>query len=254
VSKPLFSILHPSVRPRQWRRIRENWIGNAARPDLIEYLLCFHEAQQADFFPVPSNPQFPAAFQVCINRKGNHPTLNGRSSLVDNVNLLADHSHGAVLIVTADDQEAPPRWDEELGATILAHESTPAMGDPEAPAYVVQVSTATPNDTHRPELMTLQILSRERWKRFGYVFHPSYSGMYADQEFSELAYRDRVVIDARELVFPHHHPKFDPAVPTDEWYKAANSTDEYARGGRLYHVRKALDFPPDPEWRLLSER
>jgi hypothetical protein len=151
--------------------------------------------------------------------------------------------------VASDDQEAPEKWDEDLGAAIAeaAEEGRKQQRDWKG-GFVVQVSTGTPNDRNRPELMTIQILARGRFERFGYVFHPRYTGMYADNEFSEVAHRDGVVIDARYLVFQHHHPYFDPGVPNDRWYELANAPSEYSLGRAVYVARKACGFPPDPAW------
>lgn len=238
-----FSILHPSVRPGQWKRIRDLWIERARRPDLVEYLLGYHADQREEFCRSSAGPpQLAYKFLVLVNEGPNHPTRNGRSSLVDNVNLLACHAKGSVLIVTSDDQEAPESWDEDLTAAIAEHQGNPID------EFVIQVSTDTPNDANRPELMTIQILSSARYRRFGYVFHPRYSGMYADSEFSDVAHRDGVVIDARHLIFPHRHPYFDAGVPNDRWYALANAPSEYALGRAAYVARKACGFPPHPDW------
>lgn len=245
-----FSILHPSVRPAQWKRIRDLWIERAARPDQVEYLLGYHVDQREEFCSSSAGPPDASRrFLVLVNEGPNHPTRNGRSSLVDNVNHLAMHSRGSILIVSADDQEAPEKWDEDLGAAIAeAADERRRKSKGWNPEFVVQVATATPNDANRPELMTLQILSRARYERFGYVFHPRYTGMYADNEFSDVAHRDGVVIDARHLVFPHRHPYFE-AVPMDHWYRLANAPHEYSLGGALYAARQACGFPPDPDWK-----
>ena len=51
--------------------------------------------------------------------------------------------------------------------------------------YVVEASTGGPSDAHR--YLTLQILTRARYKRFGYVLHPAYTSMMSDVEFGEVA-------------------------------------------------------------------
>jgi hypothetical protein len=243
---PMFSILHPTVRPAKWRAIRDLWIDRARRPNQIEYLLGYHIDQLAEFSPISSAPQYACRFRVFHNHGENHPTRNGRSSLVDTVNLLASKAEGSILIVSADDQEAPQSWDEDLAAAIAEWQAERAVGAGDE--FVMQVSTGTPNDAHRPELMTLQILSRAWYGRFGYVFHPRYTGMYADNEFSDVARHAGVVIDARHLVFQHKHPLFDARVPMDDWYSRGNAKHEYDLGRDTYVRRRALDFPPEASW------
>ena len=49
--------------------------------------------------------------------------------------------------------------------------------------------------------MVLQIMSRAYYSQRGYAMYPEYESMYADNDFTEHARHDGVVIDARHLVF-----------------------------------------------------
>ena len=128
----------------------------------------------------------------------------------------------------SDDFVAPPGWDrlilEEIPNT--SHEA------------VVRVSDGIRNDA----LMCMAILTRKRYERFGYVFHPSYQSMYSDNEFTEVAYRDGVVIDATHIVFEHRHPLAGKA-QWDKTYLESNSQERYASGRANFEQRKLKGFP-----------
>jgi hypothetical protein len=76
----------------------------------------------------------------------------------------------------------------------------------------------------------MAILTRERYKDQGYLFHPEFFSMFSDNWFSECAFRDGVVIDARDrITFKHLHPAFGKA-DVDETYARSNAPDHYKAG------------------------
>lgn len=212
-----FSIIHASARPAKWRVSHNDWMGNASYPETIEYTLCVDQ---------------DGAFRELPNVPGVHLVLNiGRHCCVEAFNLGAWMSTGKILVMNADDCFSFPRWDE----AILAALPNP---DGECVVGVSQITEAS--DIRR--IMTLQILTRKRYERFGYVFYPEYESIYADCEFTDVARRDGVVVDARHLVFEHRHPTTCKA-PWDEVYWEQNHPARVARGAALYERRKALGFP-----------
>ena len=61
------------------------------------------------------------------------------------------------------------------------------------------------------------------------MFHPDFFSVYSDDWFTECAYRDGVVIEARDIVFEHMHPAFRKA-PLDTTYERGNSEMAYRIG------------------------
>jgi len=115
--------------------------------------------------------------------------------LVDAFNQAAALSTGKVLVVIADDFFPFPNWDTAL-LDVLGYKS-------DQPA-VVWASTQGSNDAH---FIVHPILTRAYYERYGYIFWHEYEAWYADNEFSDVAHRDGVVIDARQrLRFDHRHP------------------------------------------------
>lgn len=235
--KPLFSILHTSARPDAWRKVYDDWIGRAADPARVEYVLCvderwgFTEHRPALTFNRcvecwRKNPR-------CVLAWNTHPYKH--SGYVSGVNLAARASSGKILIVVADDQFACEGWDSKIWDVLYKSGS---LGDD----FVVSVSTGTRSE-HERKIMVMPILSRARYERLGYVFYPAYESMYADNDFYEHAKQDGAIIDARGLIFPHRH-WMQGGRDVDSADRAQNAMELYESGARVLDARRAAKFGP----------
>ena len=262
--KPLFSILHTSARPAKWRAVFDDWMQKAVRPETVEYVLC---ADPRWGFPLdPEDEMYcvtgihqPGIFRVVLN--------TGRRCYVDGVNIAAKASTGSILIVNADDQFACEGWDQKLigkmerlvGSAISAVLNLPHDGNAQKSlqtfwpkSFVIEVSTGTPNE-HDRKIMVMPILARTRYEEQGCeVFYHGYESMCADNDFCEHALQDAVVVDARDLMFPHRHPMIDShtggwvaAVSDKDWdqpYRWQNREEASKAGMALLQRRRAAKF------------
>ena len=76
------------------------------------------------------------------------------------------------------------------------------------------------------------------------MFHPEYQeadGLYSDNEFTDRAYADGVVIEAKEIVFKHENPIFTGQAG-DELHKNHNKPENYQKGKAIYEKRKANNW------------
>lgn len=221
--RPLYSVLHTSARPNKWKEIYDAWIGAAAHPETVEYVLCI-DARWG--FDGPSD-KFKKVHGI---REQDKVVFNfRRKCYVDGVNTAATTSTGLVLIVNADDQYPCANWDEELARVL-----------PPSPDFVIRVSTGTPTEVER-HLMVMPIMSRPRYDRQGYVFYPAYESMYADQDFCEAAEADGVVVEARHLMFPHKH-WINNQRGADEVDAAQNRGEAYRLGESVLTERRLNRF------------
>jgi CheY-like chemotaxis protein len=55
-------------------------------------------------------------------------------------------------------------------------------------------------------LNTLCILGRKYYERFGYIYHPSYRTLFADNEFTEVSKKLGRVVYVDAVVIKHEHP------------------------------------------------
>jgi hypothetical protein len=224
--EPLFSLLHATARiPWGWKKAHDEWMASADDPTTIEYLLAIDAAE------VPNLPvDFGAPWTDNSGTEGIdiiHAPVYGSAPVW---NCAAKHATGKILITIADDWQPCPHWDTEIKKVI------PDLNG----EYVVEVSCGGEADVRR--LMVFSILTRARYNRYGYIFHPDYLGLYADDDFTAMARRDNVVIDARHLMLPHMH--FTAGLsPIDPIYQRQNSNASIMLGQQTYERRKAAGFP-----------
>jgi hypothetical protein len=210
-----FSLCHTSARPAEWRAARDLWLSRAAHRGRVEHLICLDVGS-----PLGEGPVEPS--RLVWN--------DFRHDCVTGWNAAAGRSTGDVLIAMADDFEPPEGWDDELEAVI---------GDPSR-EVVVDVATGV-RMTDNAELLALSIETRARYRRLGYLFYPMYRSMFCDDDFTEHAVADGVVVKARHLLFQHHHP-VSGEVAWDEVYLKQNSPDRYAGGQSILLHRRQTGF------------
>lgn len=218
VSKPVFSICHTTARPSEWRKAYHAWIGAAKHPELVEYILICDRKSGFDGTP-HLRPQDKVGWDT-----------DPRQCFVGGANLACAASTGKIIIINADDIFPPEHWDEKLLEVI-----------PDLSAdFVVQTASGTPADERG--LMVLAIQSRTRYEKHGYGLYPGYESMYSDDDFSEHARLDGIVIEARHLLFEHRHPLYSKATPSDAVYERQNRDEAYVKGRALLLQRRAENF------------
>ncbi len=215
-----FSLAYTSCRKDCIANVVNEWISKAANPSDIEIVIavdgispgCINAAQLV-----------PGA-KVVIQAESPHNCVRGW-------NLAADHTSGKVIIAIADDFSPPQNWDQEL-----LNLPVPNWIDGE---WVVHTE-----DGYVHNIAVLSILTRKRFERYGYLFYPLYESMFTDTEFTEVAYRDGVVIQAKHLLFEHMHPDCRKR-PRDNFDNNHSSKERWNRGEMLFNYRRASNFPVD---------
>lgn len=233
-STPVFSILHTSARPDEWRKVYEAWLNAADRPEEVEYVLVTDPRWGFHIEPEVNRPK-------SMIRPQDKVVMNtGRMCYVDGVNLAAENSTGRILIVNADDQFPCEHWD-----TRLIEKLDVMPWRVEACEFVARVSTGTPAERER-NITVMPILSRARYERLGYVLYPEYESMCSDNDLSEHAQRDKCFIEIPDLLFPHRHPFFDSQVKIDDQYRRQNRADAYEQGAQILARRRLDGFNSGP--------
>jgi hypothetical protein len=183
---PLISIIHPS-RGRAQKSIQaiEKWVENARFP--FELIVSIDEDDTVKDAYVREysarwllNPNSNPAKKIIVN--------NNRSA-VDAINNAAKESTGSIMIVVSDDTACPYYWDEKI------IEATRGRED-----FVLRV-----NDEIQRWIITMPVIDRKYYDRFGYVYYPEYKHMFCDTEFTHVANLLGRVIYRNDLHFPHNH-------------------------------------------------
>lgn len=250
MSEVLFSICHTTARPDGWQDSYRSWIDMAACPEQVEYVLCVDE--RWGFTELPNNlrtqmnPDRDAMDRAVWN--------TGRRCLVDGANIAAANAFGRILIINSDDMFPCPHWDTKILAAVSAGLNLPGGGSDFSSLDCDFVVRTHPGDKYQAwlddfvragrdpligRLMTLQILSRTRYQRFGYALYPEFTSMMADTDFTDAAEHDGVVIEARHITIEHRHPFVTPGAAQDDVSKHENEMSAHALGERVFNRRRA---------------
>lgn len=202
------SILHPSYqRPELARKCYDEWMGKCDDVASVEYVLCLSSNDESAY------EAFPEAMVVY---------LMGDNGLVKQVNYAATFATGDLLIAISDDFGCPEHWDTLLREALQGNQD-----------YVVKTQ-----DGIQPYIMTLPMMDRKYYERFGYIYHPSYRHMYGDQELADVGALLGRTINL-PLEFPHRHYSTG-AMPRDATNKQNDSFMQV--DAMTYKERKANNF------------
>lgn len=222
---PVISLCHATARiPDGWKAAAEDWIKKAGVPRMIEYILATDDP--IDF------EDFTRFFVRIGGECGDQPlsryvwTVNaGRRCAVDAWNESAKPATGKLIITVSDDWFPPEHWDTRL------LECIPNLDG----EYVLDVD----NQDNSFPLLPFSLLTRAYYERLGNLFYPEYIGNMADNDFSAVARRDGVVLDARHLKFEHRDPS--RGATWDEIYERQQKGREV--GLKVFERREKEGFP-----------
>lgn len=172
------TILHPSYgRPELARKCYDEWMGKAKNPQDVEYVLS-----------LANNDPKSDEYRIAFEHTHITPVVSLNNGLVIQVNNAARVATGNLLIAVSDDFGCPRDWDEQL---------LTALDDKQD--YIVKTQ-----DGLQPFIITLPIMDRLYYNRFGYIYHPDYFHMWADNELADVGkvLGKTITLD---LTFPHRH-------------------------------------------------
>lgn len=219
MSEPVFSLAYTSVREQMIGPVVDMWRKAASGKHAIEVVIAVDG----------NNPGCIAAAKAVPDAKvviqGETPFNSTRGW-----NAAASGTTGKVIICVADDFRPCQDWDEKM--------FTLKTG------WVDEDWVIHTEDGYVHTLCVLSILTRKRYERFGYVFYPQYESLFSDTEFTEVAYQEGRVINAKHILMEHIHPDCGKRQRDDFDAKHASQA-RWNMGEMLFNYRKNLGFPVD---------
>jgi hypothetical protein len=221
-----FSLVYTTRRPGSIAPVIALWLDRATQPADVEVILAIDADDVVGINAARTHAAYDGARNVKLVIQSDLP-----GNCVKGWNLAALNSTGDVIIAIADDFEPPQAWDELLLALKPAD-----WTDREFAVHV--------NDGYVRTIMTLAIITRRRYERFGYLFYPGYQSLFCDTDLTERAYQDGCVLKAMQLTFEHKH--CDNKKRERDAIDLVHSSDErWKQGEQLFNYRKARGFPID---------
>lgn len=176
------SVIHPSrSRPDMAKKTAHKWLSSAKDRGDIEYILSVDSTD-------PTLDRYDFA-----NELGLLLHIGDNKTAIEAINSSARLAMGNfyppdLLIVVSDDFSCPYHWDEMLRERL--HDKSD---------YLVKTI-----DGGQPWIITLPIMDRVYYQRFGYVYHPNYLHLFCDTEFTHVGHMLGKVIEL-DIKFPHDH-------------------------------------------------
>lgn len=221
------SIVHPSRnRPTKSANTLLHWIQDTGIPlNEIEIILSLDED---DHTINEYKKQYEAFKDVQLKI-----LVNRNRSAVDAVNVAAKESTGDIIVVVSDDFLPAVGW---------ARAIIRARGD--LGEFVLKVS-----DGVQRWIITLPILSRSYYLRYGYIYPPEFLHMFADTMFTHQAEVDKVIVRREDLKFSHRHYSITRDKKDDVTLKADRTWNQ---GKAEYLKQVTRKFGKLPNWGLKS--
>lgn len=207
------SVIHPSRgRPQQAFETAKKWILNS---DIcFEYILSLDNDD-------PKLNEYKKLFDEDHNIYQLAIGFNNKSA-INAINFGAEIATGDLFVVISDDMDCFPGWDTELLNELQGKSD-----------FLLKT-----RDGIQKTLVTLPILDRKYYERFGYVYEPGYSHMCADQELTAVAIMTNRLLYS-DLLFEHKHYIIGKAVK-DAIYEKNDAT--YPQGQAYFNERLRDNF------------
>jgi hypothetical protein len=200
----------------------EAWRDLASGKVEVEHIFSFG-SDEWNLFQLTSDPRAslgPKPYIYCVEGLP--------ATSVGGWNRAAAEAHGDILVQVSDDMVPQQDWDLALVELL----------DPSKP-QVLGCSPLNPAGD-QGGLLTLGIMTRKYMEQKGYFIYPEYHGVFEDDDLTQAAALDDVLIDAYDQVrFDHQWGGHEG----DDTYRRQNSAHGWFVGRAVYDARQFAGFP-----------
>lgn len=199
----MISLIAPSRgRPDKSFENFKKWMSHSKAIDRVEFILSIDQDEPTDdaigaskYITLYNSVNIPYRPVCCKNR-----------SAIDAINNAAKIAKGDVLMVVSDDTEPCDAWIE-----YIYHEANGRKD------WILKTQ-----DGIQPWIITMPIMDRTYYNRFGYIYHPDFKHMFCDTFLTCVADLTGRKITSN-LIFKHNHYSVTKEAP-DEINKRADAT------------------------------
>ena len=213
----LISIIHPSLgRPVQARKCYDHWIDTCSGEHEIEWIVSLNRTDAE----IENYEQCFIGADVVLLKTNS-------KNMVQATNEAAKVCSGDLLILVSDDMFSPEMWDSRI---LNEYEMIDGAG-------ILQVY-----DGITAQKLTIPIMNRLAYIKLGYMYHPEYISMYADDDLRKTALTHGMLYNATDIFIEHRH-FMNGKAKYDKTYALENSQKAMSHGQKLYYERAKLNFP-----------
>jgi len=213
----LISLIHPSLgRPVQARQCYDHWMQTASGHHDYEWIVSL---SQKDATLEQYYQTFTKADAVLVT--------NNSTNMVEATNEVAKLCAGQLIILVSDDMWSCENWDSKI---LHKFEMINGPG-------ILQV-----NDGITTKKLTIPIMNREAYTKLGYVYHPDYISMFADDDLRKTALQHGMYYNGTDIMIEHRHFMNGKAT-FDKTYASENSKYAWRKGEQIFFQRAKDNFP-----------
>ena len=213
----LISLIHPSLgRAVQARKCYDHWMKTASGDHEYEWIVSLSkkDATLEQYYQT-----FTDSDAVLITTRS--------TNMVEATNEIAKLCAGQIIILVSDDM-----WSCELWDSKILHKFEMINGP-----GILQVS-----DGITVTKLTIPIMNREAYKKLGYIYHPDYISMYADDDLRKTALQHGMYYNGTDIMIEHRHYSVNKA-KMDKTYASENSRTAWKIGEQVFFERAKNKFP-----------
>jgi hypothetical protein len=216
-------------RPEQFLSTLKGYIDNTDDVASVDYLITIDS----------NDATMDADVLKRINAMTNRATINHGSSVnkIHAVNRGMEQykTHWDILVLASDDMICQKKgWDTIIKSTMEAY-----YPDTDGALWFWDGD----HNTRRNGLCTMNIMGRKYYDRFGYIYHPSYSSLWCDNEFTDVGLRLGKLKFFDQVLFKHVHFSNTPGLKPDELMKLTQSY--FGKDQENYRKRLSINFNLD---------
>lgn len=96
-------------------------------------------------------------------------------------------------------------------------------------------------DGHQHRICTLSVMGRDYYNRFNYLYHPEYTSLWCDNEYTDVALQlGKMKHFPDTILFKHEHPAWGGGLQMDELYR--RNEGYFKKDEAVYMKRKSINF------------
>jgi len=171
----------------------------------------------------------PEMLDFCSKMKGVEVCIGQSKTKIEAINADMQGRDFDILVVVSDDMTPQVRNYDDM----MARDMTANFPDLDGALHY--------NDGQhgRDVLITLSVMGKKLYDRFGYIYHPDYISVYCDDEFTDIVRQWKKVVYIDRVIVRHEWKKYG----SDSLY---NRNDQFYANGvdkQTYIERKKNNFP-----------
>jgi glycosyltransferase involved in cell wall biosynthesis len=176
----MITLLHPSRgRAEKAKATFDRWMEKSSGLIDIEHVLSIDIND-------PQNDNYHYVF----GKSGYSKVISSNNNnLVEATNEGAKAAKGDIIVLLSDDFDCPQKWDEHIEYIFSRNK-----------CCVLKTF-----DGVQDWIVTLPIMDREYYEKYGYFYYPEYSHMFCDTDMTHKAELEGSLIVRNNLVFTHQH-------------------------------------------------